>query len=155
MAKPNSLNSLGEARTWLRDHLEEGERCPCCERTAKVYKRTIHTTMARNLIRAYRAHYQAPFRPIDLLGATSPDFVKLRYWDLLVEVDPETVRDDGSPRTGRWSITNSGIAFIRDAVKVPKYAHIYDGRRLKHSGDPVGIRDCLGQKFSYAALMNA
>lgn len=155
MAKPRPDSTLLEVREWLSKGMDEGVCCPACEQTVKMYKRTIHATMARDLIRAYRAHHQAPFRPIDLLGSSSPDFVKLRYWGLLSEVDPEQVRDDGSPRTGRWSITAAGIAFIRQARTVQKYAHIYNGQKRTMSGDHVSIVECLGQNFSYNELMRA
>lgn len=153
MAIPTNESTLLETRQWLRERMEEGVCCPACEQNVKMYRRTIHATMARDLLRAYRAYHQAPFRPIDLLGASSPDFVKLRYWGLLTEVDPGTVRDDGSPRTGRWSITAAGIAFIRKAGTVQRYAHVYNGSKRMMSGGPVDIVHCLGSKFSYNDLI--
>jgi hypothetical protein len=153
MAHITNESTLGEVREHLSTNLSDGLRCPACEQNAKAYRRTIHATMAANLITAYREHYQRPFRPIDLLGATSPDFVKLRFWDLLSEVDPEMVRKDGSPRTGRWAITARGITFIRGIVEVKKYALVYNNRLLRLEGPPVTIRAALGSKFSYEELM--
>jgi hypothetical protein len=46
--------TLGAARDWLRDRLDDGERCPCCTQLAKTYRRRIHATLAKALITMYQ-----------------------------------------------------------------------------------------------------
>ena len=45
-----------------------------------------------------------------------------------------------------------GGDFVNGILAVPN-AVIYDGRRLRYSGEQVHIRACLGRKFSYKKLM--
>jgi len=149
--------TLGEARSLLRTLVDEGERCPCCTQLAKVYKRKIHSTMARELIHFWRRAgidwFDLPVLAGEISGkrrAYTGDSAKLRYWGLLQEND--TRREDGG-RAGWWRVTDKGAAFVRDALLVPKYARIYDGRCLGLDGDPVSIRDSLGDKFRYDDLM--
>ena len=79
---PDGFTTLAVAREWLRDRVEEGERCPCCTQFAKVYKRTIHATMAHDLIRIYRACGRDWFHLPDHVGHPG-DFAKLRYWNMI------------------------------------------------------------------------
>ncbi len=92
--------TLKDARAQLRGLADHGAFCPLCQQNVKVYKRTIHASMARGLIRFYR-HVGSDwgFLPdvLDGIGENA-DFGKLRYWGL-VEHD-EGQREDGSNRNG-------------------------------------------------------
>lgn len=147
--------TLEAAQELLGEKLAAGEvtSCPCCERTAKVYKRTIHTTMARSLIEIYTVAGMGWCRPIDIVGKNSPDLVKTRWWGLMMPLEGR--REDGSDRVGQWRITADGQEFINAKMSVPKYAHVYDNRKLRLSGPQVTIQDCLGEKFNYNDLMNS
>lgn len=149
---------LGEVRDELRAELMAGEAvcCPACTQLAKIYKRTIHATMARVLILMHRhggdaeGWIQVPTLLTEhkiRLGDES----KLACWDLIERF--EGVREDGSKNVGIWRVTDKGRAFVRAEIVLPKYAHLYDGRVLGHSGDFVSIGDCLGDRFDYAELM--
>lgn len=140
---------LGIARDHLRTMVDVGHECPCCKQFAKVYERVIHATMARELILLYRNAPAAPvgfyddhgsdwFHLPTLLGHNGGDVTKCRYWGLLKEDDRR--REDGG-RAGYWRLTGLGADFVNN------------GRLLGLSGDEVGIRDCLGTKFDYSALM--
>lgn len=142
--------SLATARQWLRDRIEEGERCPCCSQFAKVYRRKIHATMARDLIMLYRKFQTASWFHLSEHVGHPGDFAKLRYWNLVVE--QPTLRPDGG-RAGWWLITAAGAVWVGGSGTVPLYAHIYDGRLLRLSGPDVTIRDALGTRFDYAELM--
>lgn len=85
------------------------------------------------------------------VGAAARDESISRYWSL-TEEETSVRRDDGG-RAGYWRITGLGERFVLAAVRVPKYAHIYDGSCLRLSGDPVSIVDCLGDRFNYRELM--
>ena len=77
---------------------------------------------------------------------------KLRYWGLAVEESEE--REDGG-RSGWWMLTPLGVGFVKNLVRVPSHARVYDGRLLGLVGENVNIVDCLGEKFSYVELMSS
>lgn len=141
---------LRHAQEQLRELVDEGTRCPCCTQMAKVYKRTIHAKMARDLVRSYREVGTAWYHVPSVITGHPGDLVKCRYWGLMQE-DTEK-RDDGG-RAGWWKITPTGEAFVLHQLAVPKYARLYDGRRLSLEGPNVTIVDCLGKKFNYSELM--
>jgi hypothetical protein len=145
--------SLAHGRRALWEAIRDGDAaaCPCCGQLAKVYKRTIYSTLARNLIKAYRTAGADWFHGPTTVGAGG-DFAKLAYWHLIYEAD-ETRPDGG--RAGWWRITATGEAFIRGEIRVPKYARVYDHRKLSLEGPTVDIKDCLGSRFDYQELMNA
>lgn len=148
--------TLGDARDKLRHLVENGgHSCPCCAQFAKVYKRPINSSMARDLIAMYRLHgLEFCYLP-DVRTATKSrgnrEESKLRYWGLIEE--EQTLRPDGG-RAGWWRVTELGERFVLNQTHVQKYAHIYDGRRLRFSGSPVSIVEALGQKFNYRELMS-
>lgn len=75
----------------------------------------------------------------------------LSMWNLLEEKRND---DEGKTRcSGYYEITPTGLEFIHNYSTVTKYAHIYDGRLLRHSGEQVSIIDTLGEKFNYQELM--
>lgn len=142
---------LGEARDLLRElATEKGAKCPCCRQLAKVYRRPIHSTIARSLIKMWRAAGTDWQHIPTTIGGQSREEGKLRYWGLVEE--QRQPRTDGG-RSGWWRVTEKGEAWVRGHATVPKYAHIYDGRCLKLDGPEVTIEDALGEKFSYAELM--
>jgi hypothetical protein len=143
---------LSHVQAQLRELIDDGTRCPCCAQMAKVYRRTIHAKMARELIQCYREAGTAWFHMPSIIGHTG-DLAKARYWNLMRE-DTTELREDGG-RAGWWQITPTGEAFINHQVSVPKYARIYDGRKLSLEGPPVTIVDSLGKKFNYRELMDA
>jgi hypothetical protein len=143
--------TLAAARAQLRELVYEGARCPCCTQLAKVYPRVIYSTMARELIRCYRAAGTDWFHVPTVIGHNGGDLLKTRYWGLMEE-ETDIRRDDGG-RAGYWRITALGEAFLRRELLVPKRAYVYDGRRLKLDGPDVTIVDCLGKRFNYNELM--
>ena len=62
--------TLADARDELRDLVNDGHRCPCCTQFAKVYRRKIHSTTARELIGFYRAAHRDWFYLPDLTTRT-------------------------------------------------------------------------------------
>lgn len=154
MTEFNDNMTVGAARDKLRAlAMEDGHKCPVCTQFTKVYKRSITTTMARDLILMRRiAGDGAWFHMPTLVGHEGGDVTKLRYWGL-IEMEEGHHREDGSPRHGHWRITLKGIQFVDRETHVAKYAHVFDGRCLKLSGGPVMIGACLGKRFDYNELM--
>lgn len=143
--------TLEQAKDYLRERLDEGAECPCCEQLAKVYRRKIHSTMARDLVITYREAGREWFHVRMVLGYHHGDFAKLAMWGLVEESAEK--RDDGG-RAGWWRITPLGVSYIRGVYRVPKYARVYNGRLLSlDTSELVNIHDALGTKFNLADLM--
>lgn len=146
--------TLAEARPLLHEHTTKGIDCPVCEQFAKVYKRQINSTQAAALVVIHRevgrdwAHL--PTLRMHLAPNHSNEEPKLRHWGLLEPWDGR--RQDGG-RSGLWRLTDEGEAFVLGRLLVPRFAHVFDGRCLGLSGDPVSIKDALGSKFDYRELM--
>lgn len=149
---------LREARDWLRQRaMTDGAPCPCCHQLTKVYRRRMTATTGRTMVEMHRRHGADWVHVPTLMRTHLPDIagqggyaVLAQHWNLIRESPDE--RADGG-RVGWWRLTARGERFVIGALTVPKYAHLYDGHCLGHTGDPVGIRDVLGAKFNYDELM--
>lgn len=152
---PPDSTPLGEARSWLRDRINDGEHCPCCHQWAQVYYRTINSGMAVGAIRLWRwtVSHGSEYAHLPSLGRRSSEESKLRYWGLA---------EEDETRAGYWRLTEKGTWWVLGRIKVPHYVRVYDGKALtppqsrSKSGKvrpDVGIRDALGAKFDYDALM--
>lgn len=144
--------TLSFAKRWLTARLDKGSKCPCCGQYAKVYKRTIHSRMAADLIVALRRAGTEWFHLPTMGNSYGGDFAKLVHWGL-IEESPE-VRADGSPRAGWWRITEKGEAYVRGRQKVHKYARIYNGKCLGLTDELVSIKQALRNRFDYDELMD-
>lgn len=148
--------ALSEAQA---DPRAPASECPCCGAVVKIYPRSIHAQMARWLIELAR-HTDRP--PGILMGpdegwidqttipARGGDYGKLRHWGL-VEHREKSAGDDRRT-SGMWRITWSGWRFARGDVPVPRFAHVYRGSCLGYSAEQTTIRECLGERFSFADL---
>lgn len=145
--------SLGDARKWLRECVDDGAKCPVCTQFAKVYRRKVNSSMAYGLIVMYRVHgLQWGHAPsTEHVARLGGELARLRLWGLVQE--QTAVRDDGG-RAGWWRVTMKGEQFIRNEILIPKYVRIYDGRVLSRDTDQmVSIIDALGTRFDYRELM--
>lgn len=145
--------TLAEAKQRLRDHLEEGMRCPCCGQFAKRYRRKFNSGMARSLINIYKrgGRDSLDWVYIPNLSAKSREEGKIAYWGLLEEA--QEAREDGG-RAGWWHVTRLGEEFITNGTRIPKKAIVYDAVCLGFDKtEMVSIQDCLGDKFDLSELM--
>lgn len=136
---------------------KDGCECPICGQFVKVYKRTIHATMARQLISAYRKNGTQFFHLSDVVseGLTGAgDFSKLEMWGLIAG-QQHIKGEDGKRTSGIWRITDDGVAFLQGLSSVKKYAVVYNGRCIDMTGEPISITDALGKNFDYLELMQA
>src|SRR5581483_593948 len=149
---------LGAARDALRELITPRgakHRCPLCARTTQIQWRTIHSSMARYFLVLYHAAPPGtamPIRDARIAGDSikGADVCKMKYWGLLK--DERERRPDGGPG-GWWSVTEAGARFARREITVPRIARVYADRVLSFEGKQVDIRDCLGDRFNYDALM--
>jgi hypothetical protein len=149
---PSDQATLGQAKRWLLDHVDQGERCPCCTQMAKVYYRAVTSTAARALIVLHHRGGWVHVPSEAGLARAGGEIARMAYWQLIEEGD--ATRTDGG-HAGWWRITETGRAWVRQEITIPKYARIYDGRCLGLKGEPTSITDTLGRRFNLRELMAA
>lgn len=135
----------------------KGASCPCCGQFVKVYRRTINSTMARQLIAAYQRHGAGNwFHTRDVVltdTAGAGDFSKMEYWGLIARDMAHVQGDDGKRTSGMWKITQIGAEFIEGKALVAQYAFVYNGQLLELAGPMVSIQTALGNQFDYRHIM--
>lgn len=160
MATEKGLDlTIREGREYLNSQMARGKaaKCPCCTQTAKVYARKIYSTMARELIELYKMdkikhdYYHISYVESQRKSGGG-DFAKLVYWGLVKE-KPKDLAEDNKRTSGYWMITNEGIEFVMDRLRVPEFVDVFNGNPLRMRGKNIGIQDALGKDFNYSELM--
>lgn len=149
------FTSIEQAKHWLRGKaLEEGAKCPVCNRYTKIYKRSITSSMAIFLIKFWNRHKNYHYHEVKNTKEYfhCGDYGKLAYWGLLKSKGNPGI---ASKSSGYWAITEKGERFARNRLEVPKYCYVYDNNVLSLKGDPVSITDCLTNKYSYEEIFTA
>ena len=167
--KPQSIvpGGLAEARAWLHTRLDEGAQCPCCDQHAQRYYRTINSGMARWLLALVTMSPEGASNWVSTkdviqhaaarrgfgssLGSGEAPSL-LPFWGL-IQCRPND--EPTKKHSGVWRPTKLGYDFSRDRVTVPRTAVVHNNVLDRLEGDQIGIRQCLGKKFSYEELMGA
>ena len=140
--------TLNEAKEEFEKCLNKGTFCPCCERYARRYRRSIYKPMAEGLryLHESREAYCDEFDrdPVDGCGRGwmstkevskqwgTGDLKKLRFWGL-IKVDAAFVK-----------ITEKGIAFVEGQTVIPKYVYTYNNKVCGFSHEEeVSFQDCF------------
>lgn len=134
-----------DIKQFLLDNYEKGCECPACGQNVRLYKRPLNAAMARALIlisKAPKAN-DAGWVDIKSVDVRGGDYAKLRYWELLEAGEP-----------GLWRVTQKGLKFISDQIRVPSHAHVYNDRVRGWSDEDVNIRQALGEAHDYTQLMS-
>jgi hypothetical protein len=150
---PDDSWTLGQAKAWLRERLDDGAECPCCTQRAQRYHRKLNSSATHALILMYRAHRRewGHGPSTSTVARAGGELARCRYWHLIEEADWQ--REDGG-RAGWWRITDLGEQFIYNRVKVPSHAYIYDNRLMKLDDRvTINIVEALGRHFNYHELM--
>lgn len=137
--------------------------CPTCGRKAKLYPRSLNSTMARFLIWLNRTtertrlqwihpnnHKEEFVKAMGRVGGC--EHSKLCYWGL-VEEKPKDIHDGDKKNSGYWRITAKGQQFVRCQITVPAKAMVLFNEPISFKGKEITIIDALGKKFSYRELM--
>lgn len=147
-AEPKEAGPLSQTVREAQRHIwryrtnPRGVECPCCGRTCKIYRRVINRTQARwllALVAAWRERGGAWISVHDdaLKGTRGGDYSKLRHWGL---IEPSERVVGQSPA---WRPTERGALFADGELEVPRYAHIYMNRLVRHAGQPIRISAIL------------
>jgi hypothetical protein len=159
--------ALQEFRRFVLEgrHTKEGVTCPCCDRLAKVYRRSINGSSLPFLKGLYvldhrfRAegregvYFKSGKEGEKELITAGGDYSKMEWWGL---IERERVqRKDGSWRSGYWRITLNGRRFLEKTISVPRYVYEYDGKPL--NPQPEGIKfvtiDELDPEFNLQEIL--
>jgi len=153
------MNTINEAKDYLRINCKEGVNCPCCGQLVKVYKRVIYSTTARDLIKLYLMHetngwdkYYHIVEILDEKKSGGGDFAKFLHWKLVEEM-PKDENNTQKRTSGFWKLTSAGKMFVENKLKVRKYVLLYNSKVLGFEGDKINIKECLGENFNYEELM--
>lgn len=150
------METLQEAKQFLRDNWLKGTHCPCCNQFVKRYQRKLNSGMAVSLIRLYKENGQDWMHALHTLVRLNPkatimEYSKLKYWGFLEEKPGDV--DPSKKSSGIWRITDEGVAFIKDFAPAPKYIYLYNNKFLGFSDEIINIKDALGSNFDYQELM--
>lgn len=146
------METIKEAKDFLRASYVRGATCPCCGLFVKLYKRKMGSVMARCLIRLSHLDGYVHVREIvqGISDTGTNDFSKLLYWGLIEELPN---KDAKKKTSGYWRITPKGRDFVNRRIMVPRHVFVFNAVALKFSDETTSIIDALGAKFDYHELM--
>ena len=158
----DQYSTVGEAKSFLKQNLKEGAKCPCCSQYVKLYLRKLNSSMAYGLILMTRNynnintsewfHLENYFKPLDIPSTLRGDLPKLRHWGLIEAKEGE--REDGNPHVGYYRVTSKGKQFVNQEITVPQRVGLYNQKFYGFDGRDISIVDALGSKFNYKELMS-
>lgn len=158
MKLPDTI-TLGEAKRKLRENLLKGDTCPCCNQSAKMYVRSITSSMAYGLILMSQhdeeyIHIEDFFK--NMVGVPSSirgDIPKIRFWGLIEpRIEPT---EDGNPNSGYYRLTDLGRNFAKKQINVMDKVKLYNNKFFGFADDAkmVNIVDCMKNKFNYDEIV--
>jgi len=146
--------TLRKARWYLAGKIaDEGARCPCCRKWAKVNAFNLTGTLLRKLIlltdKTTGKHMwveTADKKQFPAWFTQTNDHSKLAYWGLL--------ESRGTPgavtkQSGHWRPTKQGLRFARNKLSVPATAFVYDSTVVGHSVELVLAADVKTKGYNY------
>jgi hypothetical protein len=152
------METIKEAKDFLRENWEAGTDCPCCNRYVKLYKYSFNSAMSRLMIFMYKLH-QEGMKEVHIENEMAKRGIrsvqvqsKLVHWGLIEAV----ANDDSSKRTsGVYSLTMEGVEFSLCRLKVPKFIKYYNEKVYERSThELISIQQGLGKKFDYNEMMS-
>jgi hypothetical protein len=152
------METVKEAKHFLRENAEKGCVCPACGQHVQIYARQITSSMVFALAIIYHQktdeyiHVENILKKYDCPPATRGDFPKLRFWNL-IEPKPGS-RDDGSERNGYYRITEHGKSFLTGKLSVPAKIFIYNNKKTGISEDLITVKEALKNKFNFNELID-
>lgn len=132
--------------------------CPCCKQVVALQRVVITPEMAKATILLHRhfstvpdwAHVPTLLSEANRIGADvrGKDWEKLCYWGFLEERPHQP-----GLKKGFYRMLPKGHAFVKEEVKVPKVALVYNGKHVGFGEGVAGVRDCFGDSSEYDKIM--
>ncbi len=146
--------TLDSAKRRLREGLEDGTNCPCCDRWAQAYWRTINKTMARGLCWLAEEADMQPGVYVDITKGPawllrSNQLATLRWWCLIKRAPND---DPKKKSSGMWALTHAGRDFLWGGASVPRRVCTLFGDVVARSDDFITIHD-IKHHFDYTEVM--
>lgn len=167
LPKPSLSDTIRQARDYIDSRIDDGVKCPCCNRNNKRYVRPLDSGIVRGLVALVRASPNGEIVHVKdipplLVGQeswTAHDFAKARFWGLCEEVKGDELpmellskKEAKKRRKGFWRSTEQGRAFVFSMQKVPKYIILVNNEFQGMTGEPWSIQDALGEHFDFYKL---
>lgn len=156
--------SLDQAKTYIKQNIKEGVKCPCCNGYVKVYNRSINSANAICLIELFKISEKHGYRfyHINELKELSKKFMKMvnggefarmRHYGFIMD-QPKSDDKKNKKTSGYWILTTKGKKFVKGEIEVYKNMLILNNNVLGYEGDMVNISDCLDEQFDYEKIMS-
>lgn len=155
------LKTLPEVVDQVQKGLDDGIRCPACDKHAQRYKFHLNKTMCKGL-KWMAEHHEAGREWVHL--PSGPNFVvrtnqlqTTRHWGLIRAAtkedmkelpDTEKVIDGKVKRSGWWMLTPKGRHFVRGGLWVPSWIITYDGK-LQEMAEGATVDFVTASKIDY------
>ena len=138
------MQTLEQARAEFQADLLAGTTCPCCDRSAKRYRRNISKTMVLFLVRLVRAAAEHGEEVhFSKLGVHARDYPWLADWGLADCVGG-----------GKWKVTDAGRDFVAGHTSVPKFRWFYDAKSNRDPKSPrVTALEVMGSSSELADVI--
>jgi hypothetical protein len=153
------METISEAKVYLKENFEKGCKCPACDQLVKLWKYSIHSTMARLLIELYVSGgeyhhinelWERVKKKSNIKTDHCGDFSKLTYWGF---IEPMVKNPEENKRaSGYWKITDKGKDFVKGKSLAVKTLLVFDQRVYKTEGK-IDILGALKKKFDYFELL--
>lgn len=144
-----NIKTLEDGKKYLRERMDDGALCPCCNQNVKMYRWKISGKVGVVLIDFYHNRNKW-VHPLKDLGVNNGDYAKLRHFGLVVA---DGTNDEDKKASGLWQITPKGIKFVEKQITVHEKVKLYNNHSYGFEGDQITIEDALGTKFSFKDLM--
>ena len=150
------METIKEAKEYLKDNFEKGCSCPTCNQFVKLYKRKLGSPQTKALILLYHMNKKNNDEWVHVRDITrdlnvTSDFSKNVYWKLIEE---KPLSGEDKKTSGFWRITDKGKAFVERRIKLKSHVLIYNAKIIGFSENYTDIISSLGKRFSYRELMN-
>lgn len=135
---------------------DSGYTCPSCGLYVRAYTRKFNSNMAIALLTLYRnkvaGYVHLENYMIEHGYKRCGDASYLRFYGLIERMEGKRI--DDSKRNGFYRLTGRGIMFCEGSLTVQEKFTIFNNSFEGFSGEEVGIKKVLGNKFNYQELFN-
>lgn len=151
----NQIQTLEEAKEFLKNNSDQGVKCPCCNQFYKLYSRPMYFSMAAGLINLFKLSKKkiGYYSIHEIYNNTHPgDWAKLRFWGL-IEEKPKDKNETTTRTSGHWKITQKGSEFVLGKLRVPRKIILLNNNLLGYDGPEISIQAVLGKEYNYREIM--
>ena len=151
---------------FTKEVMIKGCKCPVCNQNVRLQKYTINSEMAKCLIDLYKLNKKHPEKiwfhvasDIKISIKVSGAFAKMRHWGLIEQL-PKDSSITVKRTSGMWRITDKGIDFVLNRIKIEKFIKVYNQtffgfeEEKNDKNKPITITDAISTKFNYKELLN-